>query len=140
MGIAVGVIGVVGILVGILVWMWCRRRNRNTENGAFDPSSQRASSSGMTSTPKTGGVASEGHYGMGPEMGENWDPNTQNGRRRSTLMPVDPRLDPYARGIYAAQNKSRESVSSLQDNQDYSRRVRDAPRVLRTTNPDPEGD
>jgi hypothetical protein len=54
-------------------------------------------------------------------------------------MPVDPRLDPFAAGIYPGdQNRSRESFNSLQDNQDYSRRVHQAPRILRATNPDPD--
>lgn len=65
--------------------------------------------------------------------------SSQNSKRRSQLMPVDPRLDPFAKGIYARdQNKSHESISSLQDNQDYSRRIQDPPRVLRAVNPDPD--
>lgn len=63
-------------------------------------------------------------------------------------MPVDPRLDPFAKGIYGAggsgaggdPNRSRESFNSLQDNHDYSRRVHEPARVLRAMNPDPDDD
>jgi hypothetical protein len=61
-------------------------------------------------------------------------------RRRSTLMPVDPRLDPFAKGIYRAENKSHDSVNTIRDDQDYSRRIQDPPRVLRAVNPDSDID
>ncbi|KAH8884810.1 hypothetical protein GQ53DRAFT_379322 [Thozetella sp. PMI_491] len=138
-GIAVGVVGAVGILVGCLVWMWCRKRRQSADEGVFDSHSQRASSSGMTGTPKTAGAMSENRY-MGGSDGQNGAEGWENGKRRSTLMPVDPRLDPYARAMYNGQNKSHESVNSLQDNQDYSRRVHQPSRVLRATNPDPTDD
>ena len=83
---------------------------------------------------------SENRYVMGSDgqsMADTWE----NGKRRSTLMPVDPRLDPFARGIYnnTQNSRSHESVGSFQDNQDYSRRVHEPTKVLRATNPDPEG-
>jgi hypothetical protein len=48
---------------------------------------------------------------------------------------MDPNTAP---GIYV-RNKSHESVHTLHDDQDYSRRVVQ-PRVLRATNPDPDQD
>ncbi len=139
-GIAVGVIIGVGGLLGALIWVWCRKRKRNAEaaDGPFDSPSQRGSSAGMTATPKTGGAMSENRYIVGSD-GQSVADTWENGKRRSTLMPVDPRLDPFARGMYnGTQNRSHESVTSLQDNQDYSRRVHEPTRVLRATNPDPE--
>lgn len=62
--------------------------------------------------------------------------DANGGNRGSRLLPADPRMDPYSNGLYV-QRKSRESVHTLRDEQDYSRRVHQ-PRVLRATNPDPD--
>ena len=87
-------------------------------------------------TPNSGEVSENRYAGTtGGSVAGTWD--SQN-KRRSHLMPVDPRLDPFATGIYPDQNRSRESFNSLQDNQDYSRRVHQPPRVLRAMNPDPD--
>ncbi|KAH7030860.1 uncharacterized protein B0I36DRAFT_362665 [Microdochium trichocladiopsis] len=122
-GIAVGVLAVVGIIIGAAVWFWLRRRKQNQEEAAVERSnSGRGSSAGMMGTPRT-------------EMASIWDSEQlSTGRRNSRLMPHDPRMDPFAGNIYAQANKSRESINTLQDNQDYSRKV------LRTTNPDPDQD
>lgn len=62
---------------------------------------------------------------------------TAAGTRRSRLMPVDPRLDPFA-PVYKRGdgNKSRDSVATIRDDHDYSRRVLHPKAVLRATNPD----
>jgi cell wall integrity and stress response component len=122
-GIAVGVFGFVAIIIAVGVWLWLRRRNRMQEAGGLDQrNSFRGSSAGMmSSTPRT-------------EMASTWGEGESMGRRSSRLMPHDPRMDPFATNIYNRfDNKSRESVNTLRDDQDYSRRV------LRTTNPDPTG-
>ncbi|KAL5614841.1 hypothetical protein BROUX41_004922 [Berkeleyomyces rouxiae] len=60
------------------------------------------------------------------------------GRRDSRLMPMDPRMDPYSP---AFRRQSQDSVGTLRDEQDYSRRVHQPqPRVLRAVNPDPENE
>lgn len=135
-GVAVSVIGVVAIAAIFVVWFFLKRKRRNAEEGLFT-ASRRGSSPGMIPTPKTGEV-SENRFTDAPNPGPIWDVSS---KRRSHLMPVDPRLDPFAKGIYVgAQNKSHESISSLQDNQDYSRRIQEPPRVLRAMNPDPDQD
>lgn len=118
----------------VSLWLWKRRRQKNEDDDKRLGSSSLGGGGGspgtMATPPKTSEVA-------GGQPAAGWD----SSKRRSHLMPVDPRLDPYAKGIYAGnQNRSRDSVNSLQDNQDYSRRVIDPPRVLRATNPDPEAD
>ncbi|KAH8680995.1 hypothetical protein BX600DRAFT_428968 [Xylariales sp. PMI_506] len=120
-GIAVGILGFIVILGAIGAWLWFRRKKRAQEQAALE--NPRGSSSGMMSTPRT-------------EMASVWDGDGQStGRRNSRLMPHDPRMDPYATNIYGRlDNKSHESVNTLRDDQDYSRRV------LRTTNPDPSID
>ncbi|RYP71411.1 hypothetical protein DL771_004778 [Monosporascus sp. 5C6A] len=117
-GIAVGIIGFLAILCGIGIFFWLRRRRRDQEAAMERSNSGRGSSAGMMSTPRT-------------EMASIWDEQSGN-RRNSRIMPHDPRMDPFAGNLYSQfGNKSRESINTIQDNQDYSRKV------LRTTNPDP---
>ncbi|KAI8961644.1 hypothetical protein F5Y11DRAFT_222528 [Daldinia sp. FL1419] len=119
-GIAIGVFAAVGMAVGAGLFFWLRRRRRDQGDALADsPGSQRGSSAGMMSTPTTA-------------MASVWDGDAASGgRRNSRFMPHDPRMDPFAVGIYSRENKSQESINTLQDNHDYSRKV------LRTTNPDP---
>jgi hypothetical protein len=120
-GIAIGVLAIVAILLGIAIFVCLKRRKRQREEELGSrPPSHLSGSMGMMSTPTTA-------------MASVWDgENTSTGRRSSRLMPHDPRMDPFATNIYTRfENKSRESINTLQDNQDYSRKV------LRTTNPDP---
>ncbi|KAK0629618.1 hypothetical protein B0T17DRAFT_597956 [Bombardia bombarda] len=141
-GIAVGVIGAVAI-IGIFFWMWWwkRKRQNGTAERPYGSPSIRGSSSGMMVSPKMAEVTETQFVGPDGRTGvANWDQNA-SAKRRSHLMPIDPRLDPFAKGIYANnQNKSHESVGSLQDNHDYSRRVHQPKRVLRAMNPDPDHD
>ncbi|RYP10271.1 hypothetical protein DL764_000763 [Monosporascus ibericus] len=117
-GIAVGILGFLAILCGIGIFFWLRRRTRDQVAAMERSNSGRGSSAGMMSTPRT-------------EMASIWDEQSGN-RRNSRIMPHDPRMDPFAGNLYSQfGNKSRESINTIQDNQDYSRKV------LRTTNPDP---
>ncbi|KAI1488197.1 hypothetical protein F5X96DRAFT_646560 [Biscogniauxia mediterranea] len=119
-GIAVGVLAAIVILGAIGVFFWLRRRRQRERELVESQGSHRGSSAGMMGTPTTA-------------MASVWDgENMSTGRRSSRLMPHDPRMDPYSANIYTRfDNKSRESINTLQDNHDYSRKV------LRTTNPDP---
>ncbi|KAI1095899.1 hypothetical protein F5B19DRAFT_272029 [Rostrohypoxylon terebratum] len=120
-GVAIGVLGVIAIAIALGVFLWLRRKRRGQGDTMSDsPGSHRGSSAGMMSTPTTA-------------MASVWDgDNASSGRRNSRYMPHDPRMDPYAANIYSRfENKSHESINTLQDNHDYSRKV------LRTTNPDP---
>ncbi|KAI1819422.1 hypothetical protein F4861DRAFT_546838 [Xylaria intraflava] len=120
-GIVVGVLAGVAIFAGIAVFFFLRsKRRRDEEKLASKSQSYLSGSAGTAGTPTTA-------------ITSVWDgENTSTGRRSSRLMPHDPRMDPFATSIYnRLDNKSRESINTLQDNQDYSRKV------LRTTNPDP---
>ncbi|KAI1767631.1 hypothetical protein GGR53DRAFT_480954 [Hypoxylon sp. FL1150] len=120
-GIAIGVIGAVVIAITAGVFFFLRHKKQGQGDIIEDNSgSHRGSSAGMMSTPTTA-------------MASVWDgDNASGGRRNSRYMPHDPRMDPYTTNIYNRfDNKSHESINTLQDNRDYSRKV------LRTTNPDP---
>lgn len=136
-GIVIGVVGGLAV-VAAAVWFCFFRRRRENEgpsNGLGSPI-RGGGSPGRMATPNSGEVSESRYAGtIGGSVAGTWD--SQN-KRRSHLMPVDPRLDPFATGIYPDQNRSRESFNSLQDNQDYSRRVHQPPRVLRAMNPDPD--
>ncbi|KAK8127567.1 hypothetical protein PG984_008675 [Apiospora sp. TS-2023a] len=118
-GVAVGVLGAIILTGAIGAFFWLRRKRQRQNQVLLDrQNSVRGSSAGMMSTPRT-------------EMASTWDGDS-TGRRNSRLMPHDPRMDPYAVNIYGRfDNKSHESINTLRDDRDYSRRV------LRTTNPDP---
>ncbi|KAK1752137.1 hypothetical protein QBC47DRAFT_389826 [Echria macrotheca] len=136
-GIVIGVL-LLGAAMAALFFFMCYRNKRRKDTEGLFTSSRRGSSPGMLETPKTGDLSEAPRFGVGVTHAATWDMN-QSSKRRSNLMPVDPRLDPFAKGIYAGpQNKSHESINSLQDNHDYSRRIQEAPRVLRAMNPDPD--
>lgn len=122
-GIVVGSIAAVA-LVGVLIWFLLRRRNQTTDNGEFrDDPSVRGSSRGRLGSHQqdlsiAGSAASPGSAG-----------------HRNSMLQADPRMDPFKQGLYSRQNGSAESINTLRDEHDYSRRIQQ-PKVLRATNPD----
>jgi len=137
-GIAIGVVAILALAGFAAFWVWRRKKQRQDQR-MFPGGSPRGNSAGMTNSPKST------EAGIAPPMASRnmdgqWETD-QLGRRRSMLMPIDPRIDPQHSGIYARDgNKSHESVNTLRDDQDYSRRVHQPPKILRTTNPDPDDD
>ncbi|KAH6685717.1 hypothetical protein F5X68DRAFT_16559 [Plectosphaerella plurivora] len=131
-GIVIGVIAAVLAVAGALLFWFFRRRKQQKANGYEEPnSSQRGSSSGMiASTRNPEMIVTSDNQGA-------WASNSASEQRRSRLMAVDPRMDPHGRPMFL-RNKSHESVNTLHDDQDYSRKV--AKPVLRATNPDPLDD
>ncbi|KAG5982342.1 hypothetical protein E4U55_002033 [Claviceps digitariae] len=121
-GIVVGVVGGVLILAAIITFLYFRRKKQQQQDGYRDDPSIRGSSSRMMG-------------GSRPEMSRTPGSPGSTGNR-SSLLPVDPRMDPFQQSLYA-RNGSRESVGTLRDDHDYSRRIQQ-PKVLRATNPDPD--
>lgn len=125
-GIIVGVaLGVIAI-VGVGLWFFFKRRqNQQQQDDYQEDPSIRGSSSGMMAS------------GQRPEMsisgGSPGSPNTSS-NRNSALM-IDPRMDPFKQGLYVRSN-SHESINTLRDDHDYSRRIQQ--RTLRAMNPDPD--
>ena len=135
-GIAVGIIAIL-VAAGILAFcMWRRKKNRQAA-AMFGSPSPRGSSSGMMSSTKAAEAGATPPYIGRPTEGS-WETDGST-KRRSTLMPIDPRIDPAHSGIYNRhENISHDSINTLRDDQDYSRRVHQPPKVLRATNPDPD--
>ncbi|KAG5981215.1 hypothetical protein E4U54_006668 [Claviceps lovelessii] len=121
-GIVVGVVGGVLILAAIIIFLYFRRKKQQQQDGYQDDPSIRGSSVGMMA-------------GGRPEMSRTPGSPVSTGNR-SSLLPVDPRMDPFQQSLYA-RNGSRESVGTLRDDHDYSRRIQQ-PKILRATNPDPD--
>lgn len=124
-GIVVGVILGVIAVVGVALFFFFRKRRRSKQDAFQNDPSIRGSSSGMARPEMTtsGGSA----HSAGGSAGN-----------RNSALAIDPRMDPFKQGLYA-RSASHESVNTIRDEHDYSRRIQ-APKVLRATNPDPEGE
>lgn len=131
-GIVIGILAVLAAFIaGALLYQRHKRRKESLEGaplaGALGGSHRRGSSVGIMS--KAGTISSSG-YGMPMEEDVYGSP------RRMSMKPMDPRLDPKQTfGLYRA--ASHDSINTLRDDQDYSRRVHQPGRVLRVTNMGP---
>lgn len=137
MGLTIGLVALVAIVAGLL-FFWLRRR-RQQEAEEKGPS-RGGSSTGMGGQVPSRTMSENSRYVLGTDgrqVVETWEPSDTPGSRRSRLMPVDPRLDPFAPVYQRGDgNVSRESVNTLRDDHDYSRRVHQKGPILRATNPD----
>lgn len=132
------VIGILALIAAFIAGAILYRRHRKNQQhheagslaGAMGGSHRRGSSAGIMS--KTGTISSSG-YGL--PMDE--DMGYASPGRRMSMKPMDPRLDPKQTfGLYRA--ASHDSINTIRDDHDYSRRVHETPRIMRVTNPDPE--
>ncbi|KAF4122981.1 hypothetical protein GMORB2_6529 [Geosmithia morbida] len=113
-GIVVGVVGVILIAAAaVLFWLFKRRRDQQA---------------GYNNDPSVHGSSMLGS--AHPEMSSSPTSN------RNSVLAIDPRMDPFKQGLYM-RNGSQESIGTIRDEHDYSRRIQ-PPKVLRATNPDPE--
>ncbi|PSR81875.1 hypothetical protein BD289DRAFT_484165 [Coniella lustricola] len=135
-GLIVGILAVlVAFVVGALLFRRQRKLRQQAEQAPLAAgmagSHRRMSSAGMMS--KAGTVSSHG-YGLAMEEDSYGSPS-----RRMSMKPMDPRLDPKQTfGLYRA--ASHDSLNTIRDDQDYSRRVHEPTRALRVFNPDPVDD
>lgn len=138
-GLTVGLVALIGI-IGAIVFFCFRKRRQEMEREEFANGiggSRRGSSAGLGGPVPSRTMSESSRYFLGTDgrqVVETWEPGDAPGSRRSRLMPVDPRLDPMS-PVYQQGNKSRESVNTIRDDHDYSRRVVPGP-ILRATNPD----
>ncbi|KAN0106138.1 hypothetical protein V8E51_009014 [Hyaloscypha variabilis] len=141
-GLTIGLVALIAI-ISALAWFLLRRKRQ--QDAELNNVSRRGSTAGLGALggPIPSRTMSENsRYVLGTDgrqVVETWEPGDGPGSRRSRLMPVDPRLDPFA-PVYQrnGENKSRESVNTLRDDHDYSRRVVHQGPILRATNPDHE--
>jgi len=138
-GLTIGLVVLVAIICAI-VYFCVRKRKGAPDEGIEKDSSRRASSSGVLDGPTPQRTMSENSRYLlntdGQRVVETWEDRDISGSRRSRLMPVDPRLDPFAPVYQRGDNRSRESVNTIRDDHDYSRRVHQQGPILRATNPD----
>ncbi len=125
-GIVIGVVALVLIAVGLFLFWFLRRRKQNQDDDYQDDPSVRGSSSGMMGSNRP----DMSHSGGSPA-------SPGSAGNRNSMLQIDPRMDPFKQTMYGRTNGSTESVNTLRDDHDYSRRIQQ-PKVLRATNPDPE--
>ncbi|KAK0111540.1 hypothetical protein ONS95_001893 [Cadophora gregata] len=137
-GLTVGLVALVAIIAAA-VFFFIRKRRRDQEGS--DNLSRRGSSAGFGAAVIPSRTMSENsRYVLGTDgrrVVETWEPGETAEVRRSRLIPVDQRLDPFSPVYQRGDNKSRESVNTIRDDHDYSRRmVTGGTGILRATNPD----
>ncbi|KAM3087018.1 Cell wall integrity and stress response component 4 [Clarireedia jacksonii] len=139
-GLTVGLVALVAIIAGIS--FFCIRKRRQEKAEAYNAmNSRRESMAGLGGPIPSRTMSENSRYVLGTDgrrVVETWEPEVHTpGSRNSQLVPVDPRLDPFA-PVYQRENKSRESFNTIRDDHDYSRRVHQQGPILRATNPDPD--
>ncbi|TVY52369.1 hypothetical protein LCER1_G006521 [Lachnellula cervina] len=138
-GLTIGLVALVAI-VSAIVYFCLKKRRKDNETERLNPdTSRRGSSAGLGGPIPSRTMSENSRYVLGTngrEVVEAWEADAP-GSRKSRLVPVDPRLDPFS-PVYqrASDNKSRESVNTMRDDHDYSRRVHQQGPILRATNPD----
>lgn len=131
----VGLVALVAIVAGI-AYFCMKKRRKQKEVEYVDTSRESISVAGGPIPSRS--MSENSRYVLGTDgrqVVERWEPEEQGGQRKSRLIPVDQRLDPFSPVYTHNMNKSHESVNTIRDDHDYSRRVASKP-VLRATNPD----
>lgn len=141
-GLTVGLVALVAIVCSIIYFCIKKRRQQREQEEEYVDTSK-DSMQGLGGPIPSRSMSENSRYVLGTDgrqVVETWEPHEERdapGSRKSRLMPVDPRLDPFAVYQRNGPNKSHESINTLRDDHDYSRRVhQDAPKILRATNPD----
>ncbi|KAF1812455.1 hypothetical protein P152DRAFT_363831, partial [Eremomyces bilateralis CBS 781.70] len=132
-GIVIGAVGGAALLIGIACWAIWRRRRRQEETSDNEKFQVENRPSRNSSTLKKGGFLSKVYHanqgvpaGSGDSGNSGGENSASNGitptseRRLSKPLVYDQRLNPVT---LAANNTSRASLNTLQDNQDYSARI-----------------
>ncbi|CAL3967943.1 unnamed protein product [Diplocarpon coronariae] len=138
-GLTVGLVAMIALIVaGIFFWLRKRRQDRAIASQELGRKESSAGFAVATIPSRT--MSENSRYVLGTDgrrVVENWEPGEVEEIRRSRLVPVDQRLDPFSAVYQRGDNKSTESINTIRDDHDYSRRVASGPaKILRATNPD----
>ncbi|KAF7877253.1 hypothetical protein EAF04_000936 [Stromatinia cepivora] len=140
-GLTIGLVALIAIIAGVTYFCIRKRRQEKAEEYAA-VNSRRESLAGVGGPIPSRTMSENSRYVLGTDgrrVVERWEPELNTpGSRGSQLMPVDPRLDPFAAVYQRGENKSRESINTIRDDHDYSRRVHQQGPILRAVNPDPD--
>lgn len=134
-GLTIGLVALITI-VAVTAWFCLKKRRKQKEVEYVDTSRESISATGGPIPSRS--MSENSRYVLGTDgrqVVETWVPDEQPGQRKSRLIPVDQRLDPFSPVYQHNMSKSRESINTLRDDHDYSRRVAQKP-ILRATNPD----
>lgn len=141
MGLTIGLVALIAIIAGIIYFCIRKRRQEKAERYAA-VNSRRESLAGVGGPIPSRTMSENSRYVLGTDgrrVVETWEPELNTlGSRKSQLVPVDPRLDPFASVYQRGDNKSRESINTIRDDHDYSRRINQKGPILRAVNPDPD--
>lgn len=126
-GLVIGILAAIAAFVAGAILYRRHKKNQQMQEQAplAGAAHRRGSSAGIMS--KTGTISSSG-YGFGMEE----DTGYGSPGRRVSMKPMDPRLGISAYGLY--RTASHDSINTIRDDQDYSRRVHEPPRTLRVMN------
>ncbi|TVY67429.1 hypothetical protein LSUE1_G007280 [Lachnellula suecica] len=142
-GLTIGLVALVALISAIIYFCLKKRRKERAAEAAeaYNNSSRRGSSAGLGGQAPSRTMSEHSRYVLntnGRDVVEAWEPDQDPpGSRQSQMISVDQRLNPFATVYQRGENKSRESVNTIRDDQDYSRRVQAQPPILRAINPDP---
>ncbi|KAI9640045.1 Cell wall integrity and stress response component 4 [Ciborinia camelliae] len=142
-GLTIGLVALFAIIAGIIFFCIRKRKQEKAEAYAAVNSRRESLANGMGGPIPSRTMSENSRYVLGTDgrrVVETWEPELNTpGSRKSPLMPVDPRLNPFA-AVYlrSDNNKSRESINTIRDDHDYSRRVHQQGPILRAVNPDPD--
>lgn len=141
-GLAVGLLALAAIVGGICFFFWSKRKQQRAASEYGDISRQGSTLVKSSANTPSRTMSENSRYVLatdGRSVYPAWETDDEPGARASRLVPIDPRLDPAA-AIYqqsSAARRSCDSINTINDGRDYSRRVAAKP-ALRVMNGDPD--
>lgn len=139
-GLTASLVAIVAFLCSMIYLYLRKQKDQNTKD-CLSLGDQRESIAGLGGQIPSRTMSENSRYVLGTDgrrVVEAWEFKDDTGPKKGKMVHVDPRLDPFASVYRTGENKSRESLNTLHDDYDYSRRVVSGQRgpILRATNPD----
>jgi cell wall integrity and stress response component len=129
-----------GAVLILLIWACLARRRRNqTPSPSLLTDEGKSSNEGRSTSGPSRTMSGNSRFVLetnGEKVVQSFVEDGPSNRRGSQMLPVDPRLDPFNK-LYQKGNMSRDSIATIRDEHDYSRKITPTGgRVLRAMNPD----